>query len=58
MIVIGTKTGRMVLLSTAPPTSTQGRPGGKDPHLPGKKYRLTELMKAIMWELVMLNYEQ
>lgn len=46
-------------LSTAAlPTSTQGGgPGGKDPHPPGKKYRLTELMKAIVWELVMLSNE-
>ena len=41
-------------LSAAPPTSTQG---GKDPHPPGKKYRLTESMKAIVWELVMLSNE-
>ena len=43
--------------STAPPTSTQGGSGGKDPHPPGKKYRLTESMKAIVWELVMLSNE-
>ncbi len=46
------------LSTAAPPTSTQGGgPAGKDPHPPGKKYRLTESMKAIVWELVMLSNE-
>jgi hypothetical protein len=43
------------LSTAAPPTSTG--PAGKDPHPPGKKYRLTESMKAIVWELVMLSNE-
>ena len=30
---------------------------GKDPHPPAKKYRLTERMKAIVWQLVGLSNE-
>ncbi|PFH48181.1 hypothetical protein AMATHDRAFT_150462, partial [Amanita thiersii Skay4041] len=31
--------------------------GGKDSHPPAKKYRMTESMKAIVWQLVMLSNE-
>ncbi|KAF9269548.1 hypothetical protein L218DRAFT_890165 [Marasmius fiardii PR-910] len=34
-----------------------GKEGGKDAQPPGKKFRLTETMKAIVWELVLLSNE-
>ncbi|KAF8633056.1 hypothetical protein AX15_001533 [Amanita polypyramis BW_CC] len=40
-----------------PGGGTGGGGGGKDAHPPAKKYRLTEAMKAIVWELVMLSNE-
>ena len=38
--------------------SGQGIGGtGRDSHKPGKRYRLTEPMKNIIWELVVLSNE-
>ena len=34
-----------------------GGRGGKDTHAPAKRYRLTDQMKAIMWQLVCLSNE-
>ncbi|TFK48152.1 hypothetical protein OE88DRAFT_549061 [Heliocybe sulcata] len=34
-----------------------GKEGGREPHPPAKKYRLTEQMKAIIWNLVLLSNE-
>lgn len=31
--------------------------GGKDQHQPAKKYRMTETMKGIVWQLVLLSNE-
>ena len=31
--------------------------GGKDQHPPAKRYRLTDTMKSIVWELVLLSNE-
>jgi len=35
----------------------EGAGGSKDSQPPGKKFRLTETMKAIVWELVLLSNE-
>ncbi|KAL0581644.1 hypothetical protein V5O48_000345 [Marasmius crinis-equi] len=35
----------------------EGGAGGKDSQPPGKKFRLTETMKAMVWELVLLSNE-
>ncbi|KAJ3506871.1 hypothetical protein NLJ89_g6625 [Agrocybe chaxingu] len=41
-----------------PPTQADGEPkDGKDSHPPAKRYRLTDQMKAIIWELVLLSNE-
>ncbi|EAU87900.1 hypothetical protein CC1G_01547 [Coprinopsis cinerea okayama7 len=42
---------------SAPPGGAATAAGGHAPHPPGKKYRLTEQMKAIIWDLVLLSNE-
>ncbi|KZT19861.1 hypothetical protein NEOLEDRAFT_1141487 [Neolentinus lepideus HHB14362 ss-1] len=34
-----------------------GKEGGREPHPPAKKYRLTDQMKTIIWNLVLLSNE-
>ncbi|KAJ8082325.1 hypothetical protein PM082_008178 [Marasmius tenuissimus] len=42
---------------TADGAGKEGAGGNKDAQPPGKKFRLTETMKAIVWELVLLSNE-
>jgi hypothetical protein len=38
-------------------TGQGGGGAGRDAHAPNKRYRLTDQMKAIIWELVVLSNE-
>lgn len=50
--------GSAIPASTAPHSEKAGKPpGDKDAQPPAKKFRLTENMKAIVWELVLLSNE-